>query len=435
MKTKNKMFTIVEIAIVLCSVFLVAIPAIAADQTTQEVSATASEDDFVLGIYGNANEDDTIDMRDVTYTKLVIFGKKPETELADAYYDGEVDVLDVVQIKLIILGRESELTVIDTLDRTVTVKKPVKRIVVFSADEFHAIRVLGEDDKIVGISDSVEERCDWMIDEEKPLVGKRYEPDPEAVLAVEPDLVIGESTTIKQLQGKLPEDMLIALVLHKPAILMDEMEKLGYILNKKDRAKHYLDDFHAYYIDLIKAGTEGLSEEEKPKVYVEYGDYKSYGGTSSCQEMIDICGGLNIFADLPTWGGEIDKEAVIEKNPDIIIRRGYTTYLGTDGIGYQADDPLKAKELWDSILGRSELAEVEAVKIESVYIIYADMSYGPHYPIALAYWVSWFHPDLFGDLDPGEIHKEFLSEWLRVDYDLDKHGVFVYHPEQHPDGK
>ncbi len=78
MKIKNKVIALVEVAVVVCSVFLVAMPAIAADQTTQKVSAstitTASEDDYVLGVYGNANEDDTIDMRDLTYVKLIFFG-------------------------------------------------------------------------------------------------------------------------------------------------------------------------------------------------------------------------------------------------------------------------------------------------------------------------------------------------------------------------
>ena len=65
---------------------------------------------FTLQIYGNANEDDTIDMRDVTYIKLVIFGKKPETALCDANYDGRISMLDVVQTKLIIVGKEGEIT-------------------------------------------------------------------------------------------------------------------------------------------------------------------------------------------------------------------------------------------------------------------------------------------------------------------------------------
>ncbi|MCK4736370.1 MAG: hypothetical protein KAT65_28210, partial [Methanophagales archaeon] len=63
MKTKNKVIALLEIAVVLCSVFLVALPAIGAEQNQgmQKASAntitTASEDDYVLGVYGNANED------------------------------------------------------------------------------------------------------------------------------------------------------------------------------------------------------------------------------------------------------------------------------------------------------------------------------------------------------------------------------------------
>ena len=101
---KTKILGLVGIVVVLCSVLLVALPTIAADQTTQKASATALGDDFVLEIYGNANEDDTIDMRDTTYLKLVIFGKKPKTELADANNDGKISMLDVGQAKVIILG-------------------------------------------------------------------------------------------------------------------------------------------------------------------------------------------------------------------------------------------------------------------------------------------------------------------------------------------
>jgi ABC-type Fe3+-hydroxamate transport system substrate-binding protein len=138
MKTKKKMIVMVEIAIVLCSLFLVAIPAIAADQTTQKASASevtaasAIYEPGPLDIYGNANEDDTIDMGDVIYTKLAIFGKKPKTELCDAKYDGRINVLDVIQTKLIILGKEKELTIVDSADRIVTVKKPVERVIVLN---------------------------------------------------------------------------------------------------------------------------------------------------------------------------------------------------------------------------------------------------------------------------------------------------------------
>jgi len=65
---KNKMLALVEMAVVLCSMFLVALPTTA---------FAAEQGDYVLDIYGNANEDDTIDMRDLTYVKLISSVRNP----------------------------------------------------------------------------------------------------------------------------------------------------------------------------------------------------------------------------------------------------------------------------------------------------------------------------------------------------------------------
>jgi hypothetical protein len=73
------------IAIVLCVLFLVALPGI---------GIAAAQADETLDIYGNANEDDTIDMRDFTYTARMILWLEDETTLADANFDGDVNVLD-----------------------------------------------------------------------------------------------------------------------------------------------------------------------------------------------------------------------------------------------------------------------------------------------------------------------------------------------------
>ena len=59
-------------------------------------------------LYGDANEDGKIDMRDVTYVGLIILGKKPANELADANQDGRINVLDITYIELIILGKVSK---------------------------------------------------------------------------------------------------------------------------------------------------------------------------------------------------------------------------------------------------------------------------------------------------------------------------------------
>ena len=443
MKTKTKILALVEIVIVLCSLFLVAIPAIAAEQTTQEVSAnaitSASEDNYVLGVYGNANEDDTIDMRDLTYVKLIFFGKKPETELADAKYDGKINPLDFIQIKLIIVGKEKELTVVDAADRIVTVNKPIEDgIISFGTYTPEILRILGEQDKLVAVNKYVKSNEVYFPELSKlPSIGSGGSPDLELVASLYPELVLAWTTKperIAALVDVVPDDCsVVSLMFYRPDDMVEEAEKLAYILGKRDEAKYYINNFHNEYINLIKARTEGLSDEERPKVYVEsnWGDkYMTWAAGSAANGFIEIAGGRNIFADTPGAGSiTVDPEEVVKKNPDIIIR-----YIDTADAGYEVDDPSKMETLRESIMNRPELANVNAVKSGAVYVMDKDPIYGPDYPIAIAYWAKWSHPDLFEDLDPQAIHQQYI-DIQGLDYDLDEHGVFVYHPELYPDGR
>jgi len=418
MKKKTKMMATLEIVVVLCSVLLVALPL---------TTIAAEQDDYILGIYGNANEDDTIDMRDLTYVKLIFFGKKPETELADAKYDGKINPLDFIQIKLIIVGKEKELTIVDSADRTVTVKKPVKRIIPFLGYDAEALRMLGEQDKIVGVSTGIAKDEVYFPELSKlPSVGSSFNPDLEAILSLNPNLVNTWSSKAAKLDEDLPGVTVIGLNFYHLKTFREEQIKFGYIFNKENRARDYLDDFHDKYINLIKVRTKGLSEEKKPKVYVEgtFTDaYQTYSSTSSAQLMLDMTSGINLFADLKDGCcPRIDPEEVVERNPDIIIRYTYTD------AGYNVDEPSKTKALRDTIMNRPELANINAVKNGKVYIMSADLNYGLDYPVAIMYWAKWFHPDLFSDLDPQANHQEFLTRFQGLDIDLDEKGVFVYHP-------
>ena len=428
-KEKMKTKIVVLVGIALCAMLLIS-PALASDAGTLE-------------IYGNANEDDTIDMRDLTYVKLIFFGKKPETELADAKYDGKINPLDFIQIKLIIVGKEKEITVSQYIgspaviaDRTVTINKPVKRIIMLDKYGIDAIRMFGEQDKVVGVASEITESKYSYLPElsKSPSVGKSSTPDVEEILSLNPDLVITWRSlghNVEKLDEQLPDSIpVVGFDFWRASALKEEMMKLGYILGIKDKAEYYNNNFHDKYICLVKARTEGLSEGERPKVYKEYKEYYTYGGTSSAQEMIELAGGKNTFADIPKSTFNVDREEVVMRNPDIIFRSAL--YIDA---GYDVDDISEMKALRDSILGLSELANVNAVKNGRVYIVDPTLSYGLHYPIHIAYLAKWFQPNLFDDLDPKEIHREYLTEFLLLDYDLDKHGVFVYHPEEHPDGK
>ena len=443
MKTKTKMIVMVEIAIVLCSMFLVALPTIAAqeqNQEMQEVSActvtTASEDDYVLGIYGNANEDDTIDMRDLTYVKLIFFGKKPETELADAKYDGEINPLDFIQIKLIIVGKEKELTVAIPTDplqaaQIVTVHKPVERVVVLMPSEAEVLRSINAADKIVGVGTHIRDDEVFFPKLSKlPIIGTWMGPglNYEAILNQNPDVFLTFVRGSRYLdEEKLPSVTVIGLLLHHPEGFTERVKLLGYILDKKEEAEEYI-NWHEDWINEIKSPTEGLSEGEKPRVFCwghfqPGGTYTGVGKGNRIHEICDIAGGINIAADLKGTWPTVDPEWVIEQNPDIIVAQ---TSASSVHCGYGADDPSEIAAARENILNRPELAKVTAVKNGRIYILGLISSRGSAGLLMVGYMAKWFHPELFKDLDPKAIHQEYLTRFQHLDYDLDKHGVFVY---------
>jgi len=437
---KNKTIAMVEIAIVLCSVFLVAIPAIAAEQNQemQKASAstnavtTTSKDDYVLGVYGNANEDDTIDMRDLTYVKLIFFGKKPVTKLADAKYDGKINPLDFIQIKLIIVGKEKELTLLDddiTEDypdgKPVTINKPVERMIVLSTYATEAVRSLKSMNKIVGVPTYTVTQHALFFPElvELPTIGSGFKPDIEKVIELEPDMVLAyaKSPKPKEFDDKLPRSIkVVHLDFSRADLMIEDFAKLGYILDREDDAKKII-DFYEEFNSKINERVAGLSDDEKPKVYIESiwkleSKYKAIGKGTGPDAACTMAGGINIaeFDGYKT----VDPEWVITQNPDIIIAQVFTGV----GCGYEHDDPSELKAVRENIMNRPELAEVTAVKEGKVYCIAIQVTSKPRYFVGVAYMAKWFHPELFADLDPKAINTEYLEKFQGMPY----RGVYVY---------
>ena len=440
MKTKAKILALVEIAIVLCSVFLVAIPVIAAEQTTQEVSTsanaitTASEDDFVLGVYGNANEDDTIDMRDLTYVKLIFFGKKPETELADAKYDGKINPLDFIQIKLIIVGKEKELTIVQYLGRSpditeepVTVPMPIERIVALGGSYCpEALCAFGVHDKIVGVDEWVAKLRPELKTflEDKPSVGKYNNPDIEKILELEPDIVLTYAYKCWPVVDKPLKAAGIPVVhmdFHHPEKHSRAIRTTGYILDKQERAEELI-SFELQHLNLIKERVEDLEPEQKTRVYFEFSDkYSTAAGGCSFDAVIIACGGINIFSDMKGYYVEVDPEAVIVRNPQVIIRHAkwHGKYVPA---GYGVTDTSQMEELRNAIMSRPGWDHIDAVKNDRVYVIHYPSTKSTHMSIFNSYIAKWLHPELFEDIDPVAIHREWMERFLGIEYQ----GVYAY---------
>ncbi|KUK95703.1 MAG: Putative ABC transporter, solute binding protein [Methanothrix harundinacea] len=309
--------------------------------------------DYTLGIFGNANMDDTIDENDVAYVEGIIAGTNEETLLADANYDGVID--------------EDDITLITQVMRSLDMDK-----------EF-----------IVAISSSATSKEDFFPEFQTALnVGTGWEPDVEKVIEADPDIVFLYATqfvaSCDEVQNQLENAGLtvVRFDCFRPETYLDEVSKLGFILDKEDDA----DDFAEFYnkcLNDIKDKVEDIPEDEKPRVYFEgFGDPYNVGGVGTVTHQIVVeAGGYDIFGDV-TGYKVVDKEEVMVRDPEIIVVQGY-------------------------------------------YVIIKELTGNKHF-LAIGYLAKWFYPELFEDLNPQAIHQEYLTRFQGLDCDLDEHGVFAY---------
>lgn len=434
MKTKNKLLALVEIVIVLCSVLLVStLPCIASDQTTQKASpsmiTTASEDDCI-DIYGNANGDNAIGMRDVTYIKLIIFGERSETKLADANCDGDIDVLDVVRTKLIILGRAGKITIIDSsIDRrAVTLDMPIERVVALSTRApLGTLRVLEAGDKIVGINGMVGSDPFYSEFLDLPPVGWP-EPDYEAIVDLAPDLIIASTNpylSFDIVDKMEPYGIKVALLDcgGEPVKYSRELRILGVILVNQERANEYIEFLDSNF-NRAQEMLEELPPEDKKTIYFEFVD--DYQINSRSHETIELAGGIDIFTDF--WEDvsgyqtvTVELEDILHGNPDVILKDPHS---GTRFSGFADGVIENMEESRDEMITR--LGNISAVRSGKVYIVASEL--GNERTISTCFLAKLLYPELMSELKTDAILEEYLEEYHGKDYD--DYQAVIYHPNR-----
>ena len=383
-------------------------------------------------IYGNANEDDTLDMRDVTYIKLVIFGKKPATTFADANYDGKISMLDIGQTKLIILGKEKTLTLVDHADRTVTVPRPIERIVAVSPNTVKTIIALGACDKLVGASGSAKlcacygtaiakakgapRLCAEKVCRERffkiPEVGRTMSIDDlELVIPLKPDLIFDSSSSADATQEKtgIPT-VVISSSGHDLDTLYKEFETMGAVLEKEQEAEE-LTSFVKEKVAKLEEVTSEIPESDKPRVYFAtrtHGHIAALTRTTGRYYPIDTAGGINVAKDISGSTTTVSKEQIIKWNPDIILVVRSMLEI----------DPAYASDPIELVLADPDLQTVNAVKNCTVYYTSYAYCYGTPQDrnLAAAFYLSkLFHPEKFKDLDVEVEGNEIYERFLGVD--------------------
>jgi len=399
-------------------------------------SAAENAGSYTLKIYGNANMDENIDDADISYVQDIINGNKKSTELADANHDGKVDTLDVEQIESVIKGDAKNLTIIDAQNRSVTLNLPIERAVGVNTGAIEIMRDIGVDLSKVFIAASsyALDNPDYFPELKGKVSNKYGSPDYEALAKLKPDLVILYKKPYKEESFDKYDAISV------PVICIDcfnqngldgSVKIFGAIFNKMDRAGELIDWYHGY-IDLVMERTKGLADREKPKTMFYfspdfyYPTIKVKTGQSGDSVMITEAGGNNLAEDLNTTVDtvEVDREWVLTQNPEVIIG---SVNAATSKSGYSADET-KAfgymHMVLDKLMVDQAIKQTDAAVQGKVYITCTDLNRGPMQAAGTVYMAKILHPDLFKDINPEDVLKEYFDKWQGIPYQ----GIYVYPP-------
>jgi iron complex transport system substrate-binding protein len=266
------------------------------------------------------------------------------------------------------------------------------KIISMAPSTTEIVFALGLNEKVVGVdsySDYPYDFSAWVAAGNMTYVGDFSGPNMEVIASLDPDLILATGGVQAETVVSLRDLGYKVLVLNPTSIdgIMKNIELVGNATGKTAEAEALINDITSRINAVVN---KVANAESKPKVYYEtwYDPTSlwSAGAKAWQNELIEKAGGVNIFSDQQLDYFQSSAEAVIERNPDIIL-------LPQEGMGkgepfWVSLDAVKARPGWSSI---SAIQNDGLVTVDSNTIARA----GPRVANILEDLAEAFHPKLF----------------------------------------
>lgn len=195
-----------------------------------------------------------------------------------------------------------------------------RRIVCLTEEPTEILYGLGEQDRIVGISAYTVRPPEAKRD--KPIVSAFIGGSVDKICRLQPDLVIGFS----DIQADLARDLIAAnlqvLIFNQRTIqeILEVILTVGRLVNAAQRAEAMVD---GYVRRLESTRAASAARAVRPRVYFEEWDDPIITGIEWVSELIEIAGGVNVFADRAGGRHAKDRfvtvEEIVARDPEVYL--------------------------------------------------------------------------------------------------------------------
>jgi len=217
-------------------------------------------------------------------------------------------------------GAQAPVRVTDDAGQPVTLVTPARRIVSLAPHLTEILFAAGAGSRVVGVS----AYSDYpAATRGLPRVGSALQVNLERLLALEPDLVAAWAsgtprTTVDRLRA-----LGIAVFVSEPRRLEDiatTMRRLGALAGSAGDAARAADDLLA---DLSALRSRFHSRAPVSVFFeIEHRPLMTLGGSHVFNDVLEACGGRNVFAEINVLAPAVGLEAVLARNPDVILVSG-----------------------------------------------------------------------------------------------------------------
>ena len=214
----------------------------------------------------------------------------------------------------------SSIEVLDDEGSLVQLDESAKRIISLAPSLTELLYAAGAGDKLVGVV----EYSDYPIAAKAlPIIGRYDMIDMERILQLQPDLVVAWQSGNPRASVNRLRELGLTVYIAEPKRLdsiPSHIQRLATLAGTEELATKVIKEFENQLATLSK----NYQSKTPVRTFYQVWDRPliSVGGNELINDIIGLCGGVNIFADIVLVAPKVSLEAVLTRNPEAIVASG-----------------------------------------------------------------------------------------------------------------